>query len=343
MSGEIVNMQLSDEERLRLLLSAQRHRLLNERYRYFTPIGKFEEFIETIATGKYKSGLLEAANGVGKTFGMANLLAHLFWPVKDNKYFQGFLFHHWLYPKKGRIISDPNTITETIIPTLKTVFPQGRYNNTNRVTTTKEGKRFESHWITDTGWDFTLMTYEQDVKEFESATLGFVWCDEPPPREIYTANIARLRMGGIIMITETPLSGSQWLYDDFTDKPPETLKRQRKFIIHAELEDACAEHGIRGFIPHEKIEEMGEQYEDENEREARIFGKHAHLLGLVFKKWSERIHVIKPFKLLPADWLTVHALDPHTKVNDAVFYLVIYGIPYYSYRICPFLAALLIH
>lgn len=289
--------------------------MLEYKHRSYIPIGRGQEFIDKVSSGENISILLEAANGVGKTMLMVNLLANLFWKV-NNPYFQGKLFKNWIYPKKGRIISDPNTITETIIPMLRAVFPINRMKTGDKFITTKEGKRFESNWKTDTGWEFTIMTYEQEVKEFESATLGFVWMDEPPPEPIYKANFARLRMGGIAMITETPLSGSQWLYDEFIELSPNKLQSQRKAIVHAELEDACEEHGMRGFIKHQQILDMVSQYDDDD-MQARVFGKHAHLSGLIFKKWDTKVHVIKPFKISDEDYITVHALDPHPRVNDA--------------------------
>lgn len=289
--------------------------MLQYKHRAYVPIGRGEQFINAVSSGENITVLLEAANGVGKTMLMVNFLANLFWRV-NNPYFQGELFKHWPYPKKGRIISDPNTVTETIIPMLKELFPRNRMMAGDKFVITKNGKRFESNWKTDSGWSFTVMTYEQDVKEFESATLGFIWMDEPPPEPIYKANFARLRMGGVAMITETPLSGSQWLYDQFVELPPEKLREQKKAVIHAEIEDACREHGIRGFIEHSQIVNMISQYDDDD-MQARVFGKHAHLSGLIFKKWNEKINVIEPFVLQDRDWLVVHALDPHPRVNDA--------------------------
>lgn len=302
------------EKKLRELKELRYYRLTGEAYRYYEPIGVVGNWISKAASGRYTSILLEAANGVGKTMAAVNFMAHLFWPCQ-NKYFQGPLFQKWPYPKQVRIVSDPNTITETIIPTMVKIFPKGRFGS-NKYTTTKEGKHYDTHWITDTGWNIHLMTYEQDLKEFESATIGLVWCDEPPPEAVYIACYARLRMGGIFLLTETPLTGSQWLYDKFIELPPEELEQQKKAVVHATLEDACVEHGIRGFMPHERIENMASQY-DEEEKLARVFGKHTHLAGLIFKRFDDSIHIIKPFALKPSDWVVVHCLDPHTRVNDA--------------------------
>ena len=78
---------------------------------------------------------------------------------------------------------------------------------------------YECHWSTDTGFSFDIMTYDQAVKEFESATLGWAWFDEPPPFAIYKATVARMRLGGLIFITETPLTGSAWMFDNLVASP----------------------------------------------------------------------------------------------------------------------------
>ena len=297
----------------RKLMQLKIHRLMNEQHRYYTPIGKVESFIDELGTGKYIVGLLSAANSIGKTYAGANMLANLFWPV-DNKFFQQKIFKDWPYPKRGRIISDPTTVTKTIIPTLKEVFPKGRFS-VEKYSTTKQGKQFESSWKTDTGWEFDIMTYDQSVKEFESATLGWIWCDEPPPQLIYKASIARFRLGGVMWITATPLTGSAWMYDEIiTNVDNETGFR---FFEQAELEDACIEHGVRGFLKHDNIMKQVAQYNAED-RQARVFGKFQHLTGVVFKKWKRSIHVIKPFRLDKRDYSVVTYLDPHPRNPDAV-------------------------
>ena len=92
---------------------------------------------------------------------------------------------------------------------MKDWFPAGRYK------ASKGNKNFESIWTTDTGWDFDIMTYEQDPMEFEGVTLGWALFDEPPTEAILKATIARMRKGGIIIIGATPLAGSAYLYDSF--------------------------------------------------------------------------------------------------------------------------------
>ncbi len=309
-------MDLSEE--LKALKDLKAHRIENQRHRYFTPIGKVEEFLQLLQTGKYLIGLLSAANGIGKTYAGANVLANLIWPV-GNGFFNSELFRNWPHPKKIRVVSDPTTITDTIIPTLKAVFPKGRYGF-DKYTTLKNGKRFESAWTTDTGWEISLMTYEQDPKEFESATIGLIWCDEPPPLAIYKACVSRLRAGGMLFITATPLTGSAWMYDEIITNP--NNEAGFRFWIEAEVEDACIDHGVRGFLTHENIDKMIAQYDPED-MQARIFGKFQHLTGLIFKKFSRKVHVVPAFDPNPRDYVIVEALDPHPRNPDAVMWVAI--------------------
>ena len=160
-----------DLKRLRELKVEEARRLTQEKFRYYEPSGKGEEFIEAFASGDNFIVLYSAANGVGKTATCSNILAHLFWNDTKNPYFQGKLFKDFPYLKRGRIVSSPTNVEKNIIPELKDWFPMGRYK------TTKGNKKFESQWKTDTGWNFDIMTYEQDAMEFEGVTLGWAWFD----------------------------------------------------------------------------------------------------------------------------------------------------------------------
>lgn len=301
---------LSDDSVEREVLEELAYRRENERYRYYVPNGKVEEFINLVGTKCFVS-LFSAANGVGKTAGGANMLANLFWPG-ENPWFNTGVFKKWPYLKKGRIIADPKTVEKTIVPELHHWFPRGRYN------AIKNSRNFDSVWTTDTGWEFDIMTYEQDPKEFESSTLGFVWCDEPPPEAIYKASIARLRRGGLLFITETPLMGSAWIYDQIYTQPKPGIRE----VVEAGVEANCKIHGTRGILEHEDIVKMLENY-DEDEKLARAFGKFQHLTGLVFKSFNRKIHVIEPFYLDPREWCVYQRFDSHPRTEDAIGYYAV--------------------
>lgn len=290
-------------------LKALAYRRLYEKNRYYVPNGKAKEFIDLIGKGNFIT-LFSAANGVGKTACGCNIVSNICFPGY-NPWFKDLpIFDNFPYLKHGRIVSDATTIKQKIVPELKQWFPLGRYK------TEKRSKDYESFFITDTGFQFDLMTYDQDVKEFESVDLGWFWCDEPPPELIYKALISRLRRGGIGFITATPLMGSAWMYDSIFTNP----KAGQRAVVEAMIEDNCKEHGVRGILNHSDILRMISEYTTED-RQARIFGKFQHLIGLVLKGFKPEIHVIKPFQLNEKDFSTIQLYDQHPRNPEAVMWV----------------------
>lgn len=290
---------------------------------FFEPNGAIESFIKLVGSDNVFICLLSAANGVGKTAAGVNILSHIIYGPSGNPYFDDLpLFKKFPYPsKRGRIVSDHTTVESVIDPELKKWFPRGRY------ITKKKGRNYDYYWRTDTGFEFELMTYDQDLGEFESATLGWAWFDEPPPLAIYKATVARMRRGGIIFITATPLMGSAWMYDHILAYKSEENEEDRgdtrqRAYIEADIEENCKEHGIRGLLNHSDIQKMIKEY-DEEDLQARVKGKFHHLIGLVFKNFNRKVHVIKPFTIKRKDWLVYEALDPHPRNPDAVMWVAV--------------------
>jgi len=88
------------------------------------------------------------ANGTSKTGTGANIVANIvFGP--QSKWFEQPLYKHFPYIKKGRIISDPTTIKEKIIPELIKWLPRNTYKNfpEKMYETSKEGKYYASKFI----------------------------------------------------------------------------------------------------------------------------------------------------------------------------------------------------
>ena len=256
-----------------------------------------------------------AANGVGKSASGANILTNIvFGPQND--YFKLPLFENWPYLKKGRIISDPTTIKEKIIPELQKWFPVNEVKSFPEANfeESKEGKNYVCKIETNTGWVIDIMSTEQAPKEFESADLGFVWIDEPMPKDKFLATVARGRMGMIMVWTFTPLTFSAWIKNWMDDHPDEMD------YVEAEVEDNCKVHGVRGILEHENIKRMVAAMPEE-EKEARAFGKFGHLIGRVHKLFRKKIHVIRPFPINERDFTTYKALDPHPRTPDHVLYM----------------------
>jgi phage terminase large subunit-like protein len=206
---------LTDQElsaRLKGIDATLSSRYSRTRYKYYSPNGACKRFIKCVGSNIHFINLMVAANGVGKTTVLCNILANIcFTPNLD--YFNYPLYRQFPFIPKGRIISDTTTITKTIIPEIKKWFPKGKYS------VSKADKHYESVWKTHDkdkpDFEFDIMTYEQDVRQFESATLGFALFDEPPPEAIWKATIARMRLGGIIICSFTPLTGSEYFFDNY--------------------------------------------------------------------------------------------------------------------------------
>lgn len=321
--------QSNAEREARAIEAELVRRLEQERWRFYEPSVKSEQFINAVADKDNFVTLFSAANGIGKSVTGAALMANILFGG-DNPYFQHDIFKNWPFPKRARIVTDPTNIQKNIVPTLKFWFPNA---DLGRYTSKKADKHYESEWKTDTGWEFDIMSYEQDAREFEGVTLGLAWLDEPPPEAIYKAIVSRMRKGGIIFITATPLAGSAYLFDMFAKGQTmieivgpggEKIMYHRKVTyIEADVWSACKDiEGTRGHLSRDDIMKMIAEY-DEDDRQARIHGKFQHLIGLVFKSFSRRIHVIKPFHVKPEDFVVWEMLDPHPRNPDAVLWCAV--------------------
>lgn len=273
-------------------------------------VGKDETFVN----------MFVGANATSKTATGANIVANICYGVQ-NKYFDYPLFQKFPYLKKGRIISDPTTIKEKIIPELEKWFPA---NEASRLPdanfeTSKEGKNYVSKFKTNTGFEFDIMSNEQDVKEFESVDVGWVWIDEPMPKDRFFATLLRGRLGMVVIWTYTPLFASGWIKDWMDEH---TGSEGYADYIEAEMEDNCKVHGVRGILDHSVIKKLAATV-PEDEREARIFGRFGHLIGKVHKRFKRKIHVIKPFAINEKDYTVYHALDPHPRTPDHAMWMAV--------------------
>lgn len=291
----------------------------SNRGRHYVPNGKAQEFIEMVGGGELFVSMFVAANGVGKSAAGANIVTNICFGIQ-NEYFDLPIFRDWPYLKRGRIISDPTTIKEKIIPELEKWFPANEAKNIPEANfeLAKEGKNYVCKIETKTGWTIDIMSTEQADKEFESADLGWVWIDEPIPERKFMATVARGRMGMIMFWTMTPLFQAAWA-KDWMDT---AIENGTADYVEAEVEDNCKIHGVRGILEHDAIVRMVDAM-DENEKEARAFGKFGHLIGRVHKKFSRKIHVIDPFPIDVRNYTVYKALDPHPRVDDHVLYLAV--------------------
>ncbi len=160
------------------------------------------------------------------------------------------------------------------------------------------------------------MTQEQEVKEFESGTLGLAIKDEPCPRPIHGATTLRLRMGGIDLTIMTPLTDAGWFFD-------EVVPRHQNHIVYAAMEDACKEHGVRGHLDHTTIQNMIAEIDDPTEIDARVHGKAIHLRGTIFKDFNPNVHILKQPIQAQYGQTLYHVVDPHTDKPFAMIWATV--------------------
>lgn len=297
-------------------------RVKANRIKWFNPNGKQEEYIDLVGEGKVFVAVFSAGNGVGKTALMVNTAGNIIYGEKtENPWFLKYnFFKNFPFVHRGRIASTKKNVEEVgaIQTEIKNWFPKDTYK------TKKNGKIYDSEYqIGD--WVFDIMTYEQDTTEFESATLGFMIFDEPPPQRILNACIARMRKGGIIMIFMTPLDSGGDLLEELSEHvqiEQDGVVLGKVGIVYADIEDNCKEHGVRGQLEHSHIAQMISFY-DADEREARAKGKPSHLVGRIYSEFEcESPYVVEDFEIKD-DWVCVQVVDPHDAKPFAVTYAAI--------------------
>lgn len=251
-----------------------------DRCRSFVPNGKQELAIKMF--DEHFVNVFSGGNGAGKTYLMVNIMANIIWGPRS-RWFDYGIYGDWLFPKRLRIGSESGNVKETgaIDLAIKEWWPKGRYEGL------KSGLPYVSQYRTDNGWVIDKLSYEQETKEWESATLGGVFFDEPPPRDKYMASVARMRKGGVIGVFMTPLTQSAWIMDELVDS-----HSNKCGLVYADMEDNCKEHGIRGTLEHKHIQKMIENM-DPDEIDARVHGKAMHLSSVILGKSFKRdYHVI---------------------------------------------------
>jgi len=208
-------------------------------------------------------------------------------------------------PSRGRIATTSfDKIEQVIIPQLEAWIPKRAVEDRK-----KNNLGIYTKWWLKNGTYFDILSYQQDVEEYEGVDLDWFWADEPIPKDRYQATIARFRRVGRIWMTLTPLT-EPWILDDLVNQA------DGKYIdiMKADIMDNCLENG--GYLTKDAIDLMLKGY-DEDEIEARAHGNFIFLQGLIYKSFDRAIHVIEPFEI-PKDWTTKCVVDPHDRRPFAI-------------------------
>lgn len=259
-----------------------------EKCRFYVPNGKIEQLIRAIGEGKHFIYIVSASNALGKSAAIQNIVANVVWGPQ-NPWFNHPRFQKWPFPKRIRVVTESSQVGETgtVDTEINKWWPKGKFRGF------KDGKNYVCRYELDGKdgkWLMDKMSYEQDIKEFESNTIGLIIYDEPPPKSIFNAGISRLREGGISVVVMTPLSGAGWMFDELIDCPGKDV-----FILYGELEDACKEHGIRGHLTHEHLQRQIDYWKvhDPDSLTSRMTGKPSQISNTIFGKSLVReVHIV---------------------------------------------------
>jgi len=273
---------------------------------FFCPSGDQERYIKTIVNTMINSRipvvLFMAGNGCGKTETSLHTVANIIYKPQ-NGWFDYPEFRDFPFPKLCWYVTTKTALTDVVIPAFIKIFAGRKYRME------KEGKPNVSKiYFDDEGWVITFLTTEQDADKFESATVGLIIGDEPLPEPIWKALKSRRRMGCLILLPMTPLECDPYIILELQKSAQQT---KGTAIVEASVYGACKRRGVRGYLDPQTIDEMVDSYDDD-EKDARIYGKVGYFKEHVLPDFSKALHVVEPeaFPIKP-NYLIYHVVDPH--------------------------------
>jgi len=292
------------------IIKLKKESLKNEYpYLFYRPNNKLKTFTK-IFNDNFISGIT-GGNGCGKTSMIANIIANIVYP-EQTEFFKNECFENWKFPREIRIVGTSKNVQDTgaIQTELRKWLVAGTY------TSTKGNYGYTSqYFFPESGFNIEIMNYNQEIKEFEGPTKGLIIFDEPPTYEIYKANVSRLRLGGKMLFSYTPLDCA-WLDDELVNKQ----EYGKRFFLTCSVYDNLIENG--GILTPENVQQMINEY-DEDDIDARVYGKSRIYSGRIIKEYDYQIHtqnipisfetIIKNYK----DYTFKLITDPHDRRPSA--------------------------
>jgi len=278
---------------------------------YFCPNVVQERVIKAVdeATSEAQIAtiLMTSGNGVGKTTISLQVLANLIYG-KQNDWFEGEIYRKYPYPRTGWLITTPANIEENYFnPSSETSF-YNKFRN-HEVEYEKKGKTHVSYVnFKDANFQLNVKTFNQDVSEFESVTLGLVIIDEPCPQNIWKTIPARLRKGGIILMPMTPLDVDPYVVSEVVNLAADHEKGYRHIVGDAwEVTEEKPRGHYKTSVLEDQISRM-----DSDEVQARIHGEVNYFRERIYPSLDNDIHYVNPEDYpLKENYLYYHVVDPH--------------------------------
>lgn len=327
------NVMLSRE---REIIEAYLDKIDSKRYVSFVPTGKQEEFGRAMQHAKMSVFL--AANGVGKTTQVINMIVNVVWD-NVNPYFRYPVYDNWGEEIDGEwvrfnrigllIFSGSKLARESLFEEIDRWFPKGEYTSKDTA-----GLGFDNEFVlrpgTEHEFKFFIMTHNQDVQKVESANASLICIEEIPKKKVLAACVARTRKGGKIIISATAtkdkgdelieyIGSMQGGIELYRNQEPKTTA----VYLLGSMEDSCRKHGVRGHLHCKHIQEIEALLPEEEMGRVTPLDpiKNNRKLSLGFNR---NVHVVDEF--LVDDRYTVYcALDPHNTKDDYVLWLAVNG------------------
>lgn len=294
--------------------------------KFFCPNGAQEEMINETVKGLRRSTtpvvLMTCGNGVGKTtYAVETISNIIFGP--QNGWYDYDVFRHWDKPKLCWYISTAPAIAETVTPMIEELWSK-EFITKREYTSFKDKKNFISRIETNNGWTIIFKTYDQDPAKFESAQVGIIVMDEPAPEAIWKAVKSRRRQGCLTLLPMTPLFTPPYIADEI--KKNVEAGNPGYGLIESSVYQASTDPkqgGVRGHLNPKTITEMYNSY-DEDERDARIYGKLMYFSGLIYPEYNPDIHFVNPVDFpIRNEYTIFQIVDPHDSRPCACLYAAI--------------------
>lgn len=315
----------------------------------FLPTASQAEYVKAIGTQApdKRIFLMTSGNGSGKSTIVVNVVLNLVHgninlhkyarDVQTNDEYHGFFNYEFFnnyppnWPKVIWYVSNADSLDSIWLEFEKwakpnSYIPSGKVARHEWYATVKFPKE---------GWTIHFKTVDQDAKTFESANVGIMIFDEPPPQSLYRAASSRLRAGGIILIPATPLLSASWFFDEIVNKVGiDGDKYWQKVSCWTNCVERAGEWDLdtwgiqkKGNLTESNIHFTLNQY-DPDERPAREFGDFMYLSGVVYKTYHQTLKGIDyHFRnvnndpMRSNDYLWRMIIDPHDRRPPSVIWV----------------------
>lgn len=195
-------------------------------------------------------------------------------------------------PNQGWVVSlDFPTSRDVTQPIIKQLLGQGYlkdWREADKIAMLVNGSEIAFKSV-DSGWD-----------KFQGTKKLWIWFDEEPKNDVYQECRMRVTdLKGYIWITETPMQGMSWVYDDIY--VPWEQDRGDWIVFTGKTSE-------NPYLDMDEVKALSRVYVGE-ERDARLEGKFVLFAGMVYKEFDYNVHVKEPFDI-PKGWTRIRAIDP---------------------------------